>query len=125
MGKQNRPSNRLTPRRRAHIRLRKKVTGTTERPRLAVNFSSKHITAQVIDDVNGKTLAAASTLEKTIVQKNKNMANVQQAQTVGKLAAQRAIGKNVKSVVFDRGGFKYHGKVKALADAARAEGLEF
>ena len=104
-----------------HKRLRKKVAGTSERPRLAVNFSGRHIRAQVIDDTKGVTLAAASTQEKAA----KAGANVANAQTVGKLVADRAKKKSVSKVVFDRGGFQYQGKVKALADAAREAGLEF
>ena len=104
-----------------HKRLRKKVSGTTERPRLAVNFSGRHIRAQVIDDTKGVTLAAASTQEKAA----KAGANVANAQTVGKLVADRAKKKSISKVVFDRGGFQYMGKVKALADAAREAGLEF
>ena len=98
-----------------HKRLRKKVSGTSERPRLAVNFSGRHIRAQVIDDTKGVTLAAASTQEKS----SPAGANVANAITVGKLLAERT------KVVFDRGGWQYHGKVKALADAARQGGLEF
>jgi large subunit ribosomal protein L18 len=104
-----------------HKRLRKKVSGTSERPRLAVNFSGRHIRAQVIDDTKGVTIAAASTQEKT----SKAGANVANATTVGKLVADRAKGKSISKVVFDRGGFQYMGKVKALADAAREAGLEF
>ena len=104
-----------------HKRIRKKVAGTAERPRLAVNFSGRHIRAQVIDDVQGVTLAAASTQEKAA----KAGANVANAQTVGKLVADRAKKKSISKVVFDRGGFQYMGKVKALADAAREAGLEF
>ena len=104
-----------------HKRLRKKVSGTTERPRLAVNFSGRHIRAQVIDDAKGVTLAAASTQEKAA----KAGANVANAQSVGKLVADRAKKKSISKVVFDRGGFQYMGKVKALADAAREAGLEF
>lgn len=104
-----------------HKRIRKKVAGTAERPRLAVNFSGRHIRAQVIDDVKGVTLAAASTQEKAA----KAGANVANAQTVGKLVADRAKKKSISKVVFDRGGFQYMGKVKALADAAREAGLEF
>ena len=104
-----------------HKRLRKKVSGTAERPRLAVNFSGRHIRAQVIDDTKGVTLAAASTQEKAA----KAGANVANAQTVGKLVADRAKKKSISKVVFDRGGFQYMGKVKALADAAREAGLEF
>jgi len=104
-----------------HKRIRKKVSGTAERPRLAVNFSGRHIRAQVIDDTKGVTLAAASTQEKAA----KAGANVANAQTVGKLVADRAKKKSISKVVFDRGGFQYMGKVKALADAAREAGLEF
>jgi large subunit ribosomal protein L18 len=104
-----------------HKRIRKKVAGTAERPRLAVNFSGRHIRAQVIDDIKGVTIAAASTQEKAA----KAGANVANAQTVGKLVADRAKKKSISKVVFDRGGFQYMGKVKALADAAREAGLEF
>ena len=106
---------------RRHKRLRKKVSGTTERPRLAVSFSGRHIRAQVIDDTKGVTLAAASTQEKAA----KAGANVVNATSVGKLVADRAKQKSISKVVFDRGGFQYMGKVKALADAAREAGLEF
>jgi large subunit ribosomal protein L18 len=104
-----------------HKRIRKKVSGTAERPRLAVNFSGRHIRAQVIDDTKGVTIAAASTQEKAA----KAGANVANAQSVGKLVADRAKKKSISKVVFDRGGFQYQGKVKALADAAREAGLEF
>jgi large subunit ribosomal protein L18 len=104
-----------------HKRIRKKVAGTPERPRLSVNFSGRHIRAQVIDDTKGVTLAAASTQEKAA----KAGANVANAQSVGKLLADRAKKKSISKVVFDRGGFQYMGKVKALADAAREAGLEF
>ena len=93
------------------------------RPRLSVFRSSKHIYAQVIDDLKGATLAAASSLEKDM--RSKTGANVDAAKAVGKLVAQRAIEKGVKSVVFDRGGYLYHGRIKALADAAREGGLQF
>lgn len=107
-----------------HQRIRKKVAGTPERPRLAVHFSGKNITAQVIDDEAGKTLASANTTEKDL-HAAKSRANVASAVKVGKLVAERAKAKNISKVVFDRGGFIYHGKVKALADAAREGGLEF
>ena len=119
-------SARITNKRRLrHVRLRKKVTGTTERPRLAVHFSERHITAQVIDDTEGKTVASVHTTEADLRAGKANQANVATATKVGKLIAERVSAKNVKKVVFDRGGFKYHGKVKALADAAREAGLEF
>ena len=108
-----------------HIRLRKKVSGTSERPRLAVHFSGQHITAQVIDDEAGKTIVSVNTTESDLRSGAKTRANVEGAQKVGKLVAERAASKKITKVVFDRGGFKYHGKVKALADAAREGGFEF
>ena len=108
---------------RIHKRIRRKLAGSTERPRLAVFRSVAHIYAQVIDDLKGATLAAASSLEKDM--RSKTGANVDAAKAVGKLVAQRAIEKGVKSVVFDRGGYLYHGRIKALADAAREGGLQF
>ena len=106
---------------RIHKRIRRRVAGTTERPRLAVFRSVKHIYAQLIDDAHGRTLAAASSNEKS----GKNGGNVAGAKSVGTLVAERAKDKGIKAVVFDRGGYLYHGRVKALADAARAAGLEF
>ncbi len=108
-----------------HLRLRKKVSGTPERPRLAVHFSGMHIYAQVIDDTVGHTLASACTTEAAFRADKSARANVVTAVRVGKELAQRATEKNIKRVVFDRGGFKYHGRVKALADAAREGGLDF
>ena len=108
-----------------HVRLRKKVAGTAERPRLAVHFSGRHITAQVIDDEAGKTIVSVNTTEADLRSGAKTRANVEGAQKVGKLVAERAASKKISKVVFDRGGFKYHGKVKALADAAREGGFEF
>jgi large subunit ribosomal protein L18 len=95
------------------------------RARLSVFRSSKHIYAQVIDDVQGKTLAAASSIEKDMRGSLKTGANVEAAKAVGKLVAQRAIEKGIKEVVFDRGGYRYHGRIKALADAAREGGMKF
>jgi len=117
-------TKKLNPLKMRHERIRKKVAGTPERPRLAVHFSGKNIYAQVIDDEVGKTLASANTTEKDIRAKAPH-ANVETAVKIGKLVAERAKAKNVVKVVFDRGGFIYHGKVKALADAAREGGLEF
>jgi large subunit ribosomal protein L18 len=108
-----------------HTRIRRRVTGTPERPRLAVHFSGQHIYAQVIDDFSGRTVAAASTVESGLKGKRRTNANVETATKVGTLLAERSLQKNIKAVVFDRGGFSYHGKVKALADAARAAGLQF
>ena len=108
-----------------HWRVRKKVSGTKERPRMAVFFSNEHIQVQFIDDTAGKTLAAASTLSKATPDREKLGANAASAKTIGTLAAKTAIDKGIKAVVFDRGGARYHGKVKALADAAREAGLQF
>ena len=110
------------PRVRRHIRVRRRVNGTAQKPRLAVFRSLSHIYAQVIDDDRGETLAAASDLEKT--QKGKGAKTVS-AQAVGTALAERSLAKGVKTVVFDRGGFRYHGRVKALAEGARKAGLEF
>ena len=108
-----------------HWRVRKKISGTKERPRMNVFFSNENIHVQFIDDVAGKTLAAASTLSKATPDRDKLGANVKSAKTVGALAAKAAIDKGIKQVVFDRGGARYHGKVKTLADAAREAGLQF
>jgi len=108
-----------------HWRVRKKLSGTKERPRMSVFFSNENIHVQFIDDNTGKTLAAASTLSKATPDREKLGANVNSAKTIGVLAAKTAIDKGIKQVVFDRGGARYHGKVKALADAAREAGLQF
>ena len=108
---------------RRHHRVRKKVIGTAARPRLAVFRSNKHIVAQVIDDLSGRTLAAASTVEKDVRGAGRT-GNVQAATAVGRLVAERAKAAGVTSVVFDRGGFLYHGRVAAVADAAREAGLQ-
>jgi large subunit ribosomal protein L18 len=108
-----------------HKRIRQRVTGTAARPRLAVHFSGQHIYVQVIDDSSGQTVAAASTVESGLKGKRRTNANVATAVKIGSLVAERSLQKNIKAVVFDRGGFSYHGKVKALADAAREGGLEF
>ena len=108
-------------RRRVHLRIRKTVVGSETRPRLAVFRSAKHIYAQAIDDATGRTLAAASSCEKD----TSYGGNVKGADEVGKLIAERCKGKGIEHVVFDRGGFKYHGRIKALADAARSAGLKF
>ncbi|UDM32379.1 50S ribosomal protein L18 [Lentilactobacillus laojiaonis] len=107
-------------RKRRHSRVRSKISGTAERPRLNVFRSNKNIYAQVIDDVEGVTLVSASTLD---LENGGN--KTEQATSVGKMIAERAAAKNIKNVVFDRGGYIYHGRVKALADAARENGLEF
>jgi len=108
-----------------HWRIRKKVQGTAERPRMAVCFTNKNIHVQFIDDLAGKTLAAASTVSKSTPDRDVLKANVSSAQTMGKIAAEAARSKGISKVVFDRAGARYHGKVKALADAAREAGLQF
>ena len=114
-------NSKNTTRRFAHDRIRKKVQGTSERPRLNVYRSVNHIYVQVIDDLKGVTLVAANSGEG----KSKTGGNVASAKAVGKNIAERAQAKGIKKVVFDRGGYIYHGRVKALADAAREAGLEF
>ena len=109
-------------RNRIHTRIRRKLSGTAARPRLAVFRIVAHIYAQVIDDVAGATVVSASTVDKG---GKTNGGNVAAAKAIGKLVAERAKEKGIKSVVFDRGGYQYHGRIKALADAARAAGLEF
>ena len=108
---------------RRHTRVRKRIVGTTARPRLAVFRSARHISAQVIDDSQGRTLAAAGTVEGAL--RSGSGGNVGAAETVGRLVAERARAAGVTAVVFDRGGFRYHGRVAALAHAARQAGLEF
>ena len=108
-------------RKKRHQRIRRKISGTAECPRLNVFRSNTNIYAQLIDDVEGVTLASASGLEKEISAEN----NIEKAAAVGKLVAERAKAKNITDVVFDRGGYQYHGRVKALAEAARENGLNF
>jgi large subunit ribosomal protein L18 len=117
-------SSRNTLRVRRHARVRKRVNGTESRPRLSVFRSLHHIYAQLIDDRSGATLASASTREKS-VGGDKTSANCGAAEKVGAAIAERAKAKGIVAVVFDRGGYKYHGRIKALADAARGAGLEF
>lgn len=113
---------RKSIRQRIHKRIRRKVAGTPQRPRLAVYFSNQHVYAQLIDDAAGSTLASASTMDKSF---EGNASNIASAQKVGQLLAERAKSADISEVVFDRGGHLYHGKVKALADAAREAGLKF
>ena len=120
------PRERNVIRQRVHSRIRAKMSGTPERPRLNVYRSLNHIYTQLIDDLNGVTLASASSFGKKTDSEGKAYGgNVAAAKTVGKLIAERAQEKGIKKVVFDRGGYLYHGRVKALADAAREAGLEF
>ena len=117
----NRPDTKAQ-RAKRHVRVRSKVSGTPERPRLCVFRSEKHIYAQVIDDVNGKTLAAASSVEKDFEGLGSNK---EAARKVGNMVAERAKAKGIESVVFDRGGYVYHGRVQELAEGAREGGLDF
>lgn len=116
---------RFISRKKRQQRVRNKISGTAERPRLNVFRSSKHIYAQLIDDLSGNTLAAASSLEPTLRAENPNGGNKEAAKKVGALLARRAVDKGIKEVVFDRGGYLYHGRVKELADGARENGLIF
>ena len=112
-------------RQRVHARVRTRVEGTPERPRLCVYRSLGHIYVQVVDDRTGKTLVSASSLDKEVKKLTKGGGNVAAAKVVGKAVAERALAAKIQNVVFDRGGYKYHGRVKALADAAREAGLKF
>jgi large subunit ribosomal protein L18 len=112
-------------RRARHIRLRKKISGTPERPRLSVRRTLHHIYADVVDDARGHTLASASTVEKSVGQPLSSKTNVDAAKAVGAAIAAKAKAAGISEVVFDRGGYKYHGRVRALADAAREAGLNF
>ena len=114
--------DRKATRKRRHLRVRTKISGTAECPRLCVYRSNTNLYAQIIDDVAGNTIVSCSTLDKDVKTKH---ANKEAAKEVGALVAKRALDKNIKEVVFDRGGYIYHGVVKELAEAAREEGLEF
>jgi large subunit ribosomal protein L18 len=119
------PIDRSSERRRIHKRIRQKISGNVNRPRLCIYRSSKYIYAQIIDDTQGKTLVAASTVEKTILGDLKQGGNIQASKLVGKAIAERAKAKGIEAVVFDRGGYLYHGRIKAVAEAARESGLKF
>ena len=117
--------DRSSERRRIHKRIRTKISGTTERPRLCVYRSSRYVYAQIIDDIQGKTLVAASTIEKGLRGEGKGTGNIEASSLVGKTIAERAKSKGIETVVFDRGGYLYHGRIKAIAEAARESGLKF
>ncbi len=117
--------NRKEQAQKRHRRIRIKLAGTPESPRLAVYRSTKHIYAQIIDDVNGVTLASASSIDKDLREKLSHGGNIDSAKAVGEAIAKKALAKKINDVVFDRGGFLYHGRVAALADAAREAGLNF
>ncbi len=116
---------RRAARQRRHLRVRKKISGTSQIPRLSVFRSLKHIYAQIIDDVSGRTLISASTLDPDIRDQVAELSKTEQAQLVGRRLAEKALSNGVTQVVFDRGGYQYHGRVKALADASREGGLKF
>jgi large subunit ribosomal protein L18 len=118
-------TNRMEARKRRHVRVRRKVAGTPERPRLNVYRSLEHIYAQVIDDTTGQTLVSASTVDRDLRTELESLAKLEQAKIVGKKVAERAKAKGIEQVVFDRGGYLYHGRVKALAEGGREGGLTF
>ena len=117
--------DRRLMRKKRHFRVRNKIVGTQERPRLNVFRSLQNIYAQIIDDTNGNTLVSASSLEDSVKQQNSYSGNKDTAKIIGTLIAERALEKGINKVVFDRGGYLYHGRIKTLADAAREKGLEF
>ena len=117
--------SRQKVREKKHLKIRNRFSGTAERPRLAVFRSNNHMSVQVIDDAAGKTLVAASTMEKDIKAKLDKTNNIEAAKMIGEVIAKRALDKGIETVVFDRGGYIYHGKVAALAEAAREAGLQF
>jgi large subunit ribosomal protein L18 len=117
--------SREAHRERIHLRMRKRIVGTSERPRLCIHRSSRHIRAQVVDDHAGRTLASASSLDKEVRAVIKGGGNIAASKVVGKVIAERARAKGVDKVVFDRGGYQYHGRIQALAEAAREAGLKF
>jgi large subunit ribosomal protein L18 len=117
--------SREAHRQRIHVRMRKRIAGTPERPRLCVHRSTRHIRAQVVDDTTGRTIVSASSLDKDVRAQIKGGGNIAASKVVGKIIAERAHAKGVEQVVFDRGGYQYHGRVQALAEAAREAGLKF
>lgn len=112
-------------RKRRHKRIRKKISGTSERPRLSVHKSLNHIYAQIIDDFSKNTLVFVSSLDKGLKAEKTHKGNIETAKKIGKMIAQKALDKGIKKIVFDRGGYIYHGRVKAVAESARESGLEF
>jgi large subunit ribosomal protein L18 len=117
--------SREAHRRRIHVRMRKRMSGTMERPRLCVHRSTRHIRAQVVDDLSGRTLVSASSLDTEVKSIIKGGGNIAASKVVGKMVAERARAKGIDKVVFDRGGYQYHGRVQVLAEAAREAGLKF
>jgi large subunit ribosomal protein L18 len=119
------PIDRSSERNRIHKRIRAKISGSAIRPRLCIYRSLKYVYAQIVDDAKGTTLVAASTAEKNLRADMKQASNIKAAKVVGKAIAERALAKGIEAVVFDRGGYLYHGRVKAIAEAARESGLKF
>ena len=119
------PIDRSAERRRIHRRIRQKISGNPNRPRLCIYRSLKYVYAQIVDDTQGRTLVAASTAEKDVRKELKNAGNIEASKLVGKTIAERARAKGIEAVVFDRGGYLYHGRIKAVAEAARESGLKF
>ena len=117
--------SREAHRQRIHVRMRKRIAGTPERPRLCVHRSTRHIRAQVVDDRAGRTLASASSLDEAVRAQIRGGGNLAAAKVVGKVIAERARAQGVENVVFDRGGYRYHGRIRSLAEAAREAGLKF
>lgn len=120
-----RKPSRADSRLKRHYRIRNKISGTAQKPRLAVFRSNQHIYAQIIDDTVGNTIVSASTMETAIAEKLQKTSNVEAAKVVGDAVARKALDKGISTVIFDRGGYIYHGKIKALAEAAREAGLQF
>lgn len=119
------PIDKKRMRNKRHLRVRRKITGTSDKPRMTIFKSEKHMYAQIIDDTKGQTIVSASTVEKELKEKLTKTWDQNAAYEVGRLIAKRAKEKGINNIVFDRSGYKYHGKVKALAEAAREEGLKF
>ncbi len=119
------PKDRASERHRIHRRIREKISGSLNRPRLCVYRSLKYLYVQIVDDANGKTLVAASTAEKDVRGELKQGGNIEASKLLGKAIAQRAKAKGIEAVVFDRGGYLYHGRIRAVAEAARESGLKF
>ncbi len=117
--------SREAHRQRIHVRMRKHMAGTPERPRLCVHRSTRHLRVQVVDDVSGRTLVSASSLDKDVRAQIRGGGNTAASKVIGKVIAERALAKGIRQVVFDRGGYQYHGRVQALAEAAREAGLQF
>ncbi|NQU08885.1 MAG: 50S ribosomal protein L18 [Candidatus Abyssubacteria bacterium] len=117
--------SKIAARRRRHLRIRRKVVGTPEKPRLCVRHSLRHMYAQIIDDTSGRSLASVSSLSQEARKSGASSKNIPSARVIGEILAEKALAQGIEKVVFDRGGYLYHGRVKALADGAREKGLKF